>query len=265
MLSACMRAARPARGGLLAPGRRARSACDLLVHPGGVDLTAPGASVHLPFDDCAADGENVWLLTRWAYGRGGDIGVGVFGAGTYAGAIADLRKRRRTLMGAVNRWGDHLNVAPLDAAGTINLRVDADRDSLQVLLRRLADEPSWRPQLADAGRVGQLLRDMDGVDHGAVPAVVGVRRRTVEALIAMQQLGFVHAVQGRPMPDDRRPAAEAVIDAVVRRLAANPYGMPVDEEAVSAVVHRRYLDVRAWPFRALMPEDTWSVPEDCWP
>lgn len=38
------------------------------------------------------------------------------------------------------------------------------------------------------------------------------------------------------------------------QVAANPYGSHPDEATVSALVHRRYLDVVPWPFHALLPE-----------
>jgi hypothetical protein len=253
-LSVWLRSARPAEGGLFVPGRTQRSACDVLIHPGGVRLGSGDLVVHLPYEAYAAADGDSWWLDRWTWGRSGSIGVGVEGAGSYAAPVAALRRRHRTYPNLVDRLADRANVAPLYAARTINGRVDADRDALQMLCRRLAGTPAWRPQLGDPARVGRLLHDLASHDHASIEPSTGLRRRAMETLMVMQQQGFRHAARGRPMPDDPRPDGDEVVDVVLRRLAANPLALAVDEEYTRALVHRHYLDVTPWPFAALVPE-----------
>ncbi|WP_263731907.1 hypothetical protein [Cellulomonas sp. SG140] len=253
-LSAWLREARAADGGLLIPGRPAHAACDLVLAPDGAHVVADELEVVLPYEDCGATTGDSWILTSWSATRGGDsIGAAVRGGGSHAAGIEQLRRRRRSFASWVNRIGRGRNEAPLDAAGTINARVEADLRALAVLCVTLARKSDWRAQLGDRARVVQLLRDMDAADHGLVLEKTGARRRTMETLIALRMAGYEHPVGGRPLPDDPPLDDEAVVAAVLHRLQANRYALPPDEAQVSAVVHREYLDVEPWPFAALMP------------
>jgi hypothetical protein len=250
-----MVAARPAEGGLFVPGRPERAACDLLLHPDGVRLSAAELDVHLPYEAYAAPGGDSWTVGSWSSTRGGNgIGVGVHGAGRFAAPIADLRRRRRTLANLVDRLADRTNVAPLYAARTINTRADADRDALEVLLSTLAREPEWRRQLGDPTCVTRLLHDLATQDHASIAHQTGFRRRDMETSIVMGRLGLEHPLRGRPLPGDARPDVDDVVNAVLGGLAANKYAAPVDEASVRAFVHRHYLDVTSWPFAALLPD-----------
>lgn len=254
-LSVWLRAARPADGGLLVPARPTRGACDLLITPGGVDILADDLRVHLPFEHCGALEGDRWILTPWAFSRGGeDIGVAVLGGGCHAAGIAQLRRRRRTLANWINQFGSGRKDAPLYAASTINTRVEADLAALGTLCQTLAAKPEWRPQLGDPGCVEEFLNDMATTDHQRLALKTGATRRSMETLLAMHLLDYEHHPDGRPLPDAARPDGEAVIGAVLRRLEANPYALPADEPHVRALVHRRYLDIEPWPFNAFMPK-----------
>ncbi|KGM03156.1 hypothetical protein [Cellulomonas cellasea] len=225
--------------------------------------------MHLPFEAYAASGEDMWAYEPWAAPDGGDawmlgewthtrgggpIGIGVRATGRFAVPVADLRTRRRTFTNLVDRLVDRSDVAPLYAARTIRTPADADRDALHVLCLTLARKPRWRPQLGDPGRVTQLLHDLADQDHASVTPSTGLRRRAMETFLVMQRLGYQHRVHGRTLPDESRPDAGEVLNAVLRGLAGNRYALPPREDDVHALVHRHYLDVTPWPFAALLPD-----------
>ena len=255
-VSAWMQAARPVDGGLIVPGRRRGRACDIMLTPAGMRISADEVVVDLPYEHYAAPDLDQWAITGWVATRGGaPIGIAVLGAGRYAAPIAQLYTSRRTWTSIVSRLGNSPKDAPLDAAGVVSGRTDADRSALDVLCRVLARRPDWRPQLANPTRTTQFLHDMALQDHRPITQAHGVRRRTLETLTVMRRLGFVHPLQGRPLPDESRPAASGVVQAVVDGLSANRYALPPDEAHARALVHRHYLDVVPWPFAALLPAD----------
>jgi hypothetical protein len=255
-VSAWMQAAQPIVGGLIVPGRPQGRACDIMLTPAGMRLSADEVVVDLPYEHYAAPGTDHWGITAWAATRGGGpIGIAVLGAGRYAAPIAQLYTSRRTWMSIVSRLGNSPKDAPLDAASVISGRTDADRSALDVLCRVLARRPDWRPQLANLTRTTQFLHDMAVQDHGPIAQTFGVRRRTLETLTVMRRLGFVHPLQGRPLPDESRPQADGVVQAVVDGLSANRYALPPDEAHTRKLVHRQYLDITPWPFTALLPAD----------
>ncbi|MBU4216119.1 MAG: hypothetical protein KJ792_15895 [Actinobacteria bacterium] len=257
-----LRAAWVIEGGFLVPGRPAHKACDLVLTADGVRLRADELEIALRYEDhrvggdqSVAAGPDVWYLRPWTATRGGDpIGVAVEGHGGYERGVAALRARTRTAFNRFTSRSVDGAVAPLYPAPTISAAVDADRVVVSVLCRTLALRPTWRAALGDPAAVTALLRDVDTKDRRPRPEVTGLRRRTVETLITMRLLGYVHRLAGRPLPDVPLPPDDEVVAAVLNRLIANPTALRPDPDTVAALVHRYYLDVPPWPFDSLMPE-----------
>ncbi|MFI9488064.1 hypothetical protein ACIG47_16880 [Promicromonospora sp. NPDC052451] len=259
-LSAWLKAARPVDGGLIVPGRPQRRACEITFTPAGARLGADEVTVDLPYDHYAVPetgatrNADQWKITAWvATGAGAPIGIAVLGTGRYAAPIAQLHRRGRAWMSIADHLG-RPKAAPLDAASIISFPTDADRSALDALCRVLASKPDWRPQLADPTRTAQFLHDLARQDHRPIEEASGLRRRTLETLIVMRRLGYMHRLQGRPLPDESLPEADRVVRAVVDQLSSNSYALPPDERT-RALVHRYYLDVTPWPFAALLPVD----------
>lgn len=249
-----MRGARPVTYGLLIPGRPARRACDLLLTPAGALVSARGRVIDLPYEDNADGRADSWRIGRWDYGRGGDIGTGVEGTGSYAESLGGLRVRRGPVAAVTDLFDSRTHIAPLYWARTLNTRANADRAAVQALCRALSMHPDWRRQLLAPARVSRLLEDLACQPHGAIEPAAGVRTATMEVLQVMTSFGLVHRFHGRPLPDEPRPDPDEVVAKVVAALGSNPYGSHPDAATVSALVHKHYLDVAPWPFTALLPE-----------
>lgn len=249
--------------GLTVPGHPRRDAADLRLTAAGVELISPigRACADLDWSDYGPEfppglvdqGGDGWWIGQWSAGRSGPIGIGVGVDGDALAATAAVRAATRTWRNRLNRARQDGTVAPLYAIGHISGAVDADRQAIQALCALLALRPELRPRLAERGRVEQLASDLRTIRHHTPSYRMGTRRSTVEITTAMHLLGYEHRFFGRPLPDDQLPNEAEAVERVRQRIASNPYarGVHVDDGAIPEVIHKTYLGVEPWPFRAL--------------
>lgn len=253
--SVWLRRARPTAYGLLVPGHPQHRACDLLLTPAAAVVGARGRTVDLPYEDCAGTAPPRDTPGQWSIGRLPALPAAVVGTERYAERLDHLDDRRRGLAGLVDRLDATPGVGVLyRSSSNLHPRLDRDCAALAALCQALAVRTGWRDGLLDPERVRRLLDDLAAHPLLRVPPRTGARNATIETLVAMKRLGFVHGFEGRPLPDELPPDREAVIGKVVAEIAANPYGSHPDEATVRVLVHRHYLDVTPWPFHALLPE-----------
>lgn len=247
-----------ADAGLLIPGSPSGRSCDLLLAPDFVVIQADDVAARLHWRDFSTTESSVgaegrWCVTRWSFGRGGDIGVGIALEGCYVDATEELRRRRWSLTNRINRSLESGVVAPLCAIGHISRAVDADRAMVSVLCSVLAERPAARQRLDDARTVRRLIDDMVSQPHAVVPFVMGSKRRTVEILTALRSLGYEHRLGGRPLPDEKVPTLDELVPLVLAKVRASPYaqGLKIDHAMVRDVVNRRYVSINPWPVTEL--------------
>jgi hypothetical protein len=241
-------------GGLLIPGHPSRHACDIRLAVEGAHIVADDLDALLLYehvDRLRTQETDRWRVTSWVAGGNGGIGVAVTGGGRYAPELHALGQRRRTARNRFNKWGDAWPYAPLAPRNSVAPATDTDRALLDVLCRALAMRPSWRTQLADQGRISQLLDDLATHDRKVRHTNMGARRQTTEVRLAMRALHYEHELDGRPLPGLVYAPETEMIDAVLARVHASPYALPTSETMVRAVLLEHYLDIPPWPFQAL--------------
>lgn len=243
--------------GLLLPGRPRGHTASILLAPDRVSVWAGTTFAHLSWDDHGSSHSrprSSWQITLFLTGarRGGGIALGV--GGEAAEATAPVRAATSTFLTWTFRDAWRGVVVPLRPFGS-SWSIEAERHTLQALCTHLARNPAIRPSLADPERVRWLIRDLA---HGARRSRAepsGLRRTTVEVVAALLGLGYVHRLLGRPLPSDKPPPLETIVDQVLDRIRQSPYArhLSISPERAARVIRRRYLDVEPWPFAALDP------------
>lgn len=223
---------------------------------GGADLHLAARGAWVAYGDVGALllwpdygqlGAGLWRLTTWQQRAG--ISVWVQPA---TDAVRAVRKAATSgALGALNRW-DMLGAGEIPLAHGTRVSLSASGATLAALCTLLAQSESARDRLADAQRVARLC---EALKTRALPAhghKLGVRRRTVEVLTAMDKLGIVHPIDGRPMPGERPDPPEVLLDRVLASVAHNPWADgDIDRADALELIRAEYTDVEPWPFEAL--------------
>ena len=81
----------------------------------------------------------------------------------------------------------------------------------------------------------------------------GLGRDTTDIHVAIRQAGLAYPY-GRPLTKIGLPQLGPAADKVEANLRANPYreGRPIDRNEVERLIRDDYLDVKPWPFAALV-------------
>jgi hypothetical protein len=211
-------------------------------------------NVRSTMDGPALDG---WGITFFAPGRGDAYGVAVCVSGSYDAASSEMISAAMTWWRRLNHWnplgavtGHLLPVLPTTNAFRSCTR---ERDTLIALTAVLARRSELRAALSDPERMTRLARDLSNGLLSFPVERTGVSRDAVD-IIAMHGAGYVHTF-GRPFDADALPALPDIVARVRARLAANPFrkGRVIDDETIARIARRTYLDVKPWPFAALLP------------
>jgi hypothetical protein len=251
--STWLRHARPTADGLLVPGHPRGRACDLLLTPAAALVGSRGPIVDLPYEDCTGAESSRQVSDGWRIVSRTALPAAVSGTGLYAERLDGLHDRRRGIAGMMDRLDEVAGTALLyRSSWNLHPRLDRDCAAIAALCEAFAIRIDWRRRLLVPGPVRQLLDDLAAHPLRAAPVRSGLRSATIETLLALKRLGYLHRFEGRPLPDEAQPDPDEVIGKVVAEVAANPYGSRPDEASVSALVHRHYLDVTPWPFHALL-------------
>jgi hypothetical protein len=252
MRSSWFAAIRADARGLIVPGRPARHACDLLLGPSTITVSARGTSADLAWE--AYESPHGWRLGEFALGRGGPIGVALHVEGEAVGVTDAVRRRTRTLRNRLARFLADGIVLPLNAAFVATRASRAELDTLDALCRLLAGDVTVRSRLAEPERVQRLAVDL-AEPVAAVAERTGARRASVEIATAMHALKFRFPLGGRPLPN-QQPLSDlpALVDRVIGYIERNPYaaGVEVKREDVERQLQRDYTQVDPWPFAALL-------------
>ena len=125
--------------------------------------------------------------------------------------------------------------------------------TLRVLADVIHSHGHLRSRLDENERVSRLASDLrsEWLDD-PIPRF-GSGRDSTDIRTALRQGGYVHHY-GRPLTPTGMPTVAEVVDRVEELLAANPFrtGRPTDRSQVEAIVRRDYVDVKPWPFAALV-------------
>jgi hypothetical protein len=248
-----LRAAR-FEGGLLIPGRPRGRAFDLLLTPehallrGDGELVLPWSS-HLDFTKDVVSSQG-WCLDGWD-GNGG--------AGAALHLLGDLDQQAQTLPWMSSwsaRWHRTPNWgcdAPLHKTNLNIPSHQSDRDVLQALCVLAAQRPDLRVRLGDEATVTALVARVVTSSHVRGYALDGARRDTIAVASALDSLGLIHRIGGRPLPDERVPTADELLPGVLGAIKASPYarGVAVDVAKARSIVERQYSGVPPWPFEPL--------------
>jgi hypothetical protein len=118
----------------------------------------------------------------------------------------------------------------------------------------LAERPALRERLADLHRTRPLAAALAGSRLPPRMEPDAFRRSTIEVMVALKAVGYVHRVHGRPIPGDPLPDRAQAEARVREHLARNPYARDaaINSAAVARLVGSEYLDVEPWPFHALV-------------
>jgi hypothetical protein len=248
-----------ANDGLWIPPSPEHRAAGLHLGADVVTVATGGHIGRLPWTRFRRDGPERWRLVTLLEAKGGSgVGVAVDGDDLVA-AIDDVwRQRSRHRRVPWVKWPGDGRVIPLKGASAIFLGQDPDLDTLTHLCLHLRDRPDARRHLKDPARVVRLARDMGTCSLLAPPLTPsGGRRLTLEVTVAMQRLGYVHRLGGRPVPGDRVAPVPEIVAAVVDALTRGRYtaGLRLDRRRIEKAVRRHYFDVEPWPFAALADAD----------
>lgn len=223
------------------------------------------APAPLPWSDFGEIGHVVgsqeadnWAFSFWTTGPGGQIGIGVRVAGHVESACHELIEATSTPWRRYERWvqsgsvagGHKLPLAPRTLVYPSPFREIA---ILNVLATVLARNAEYRERLADPLRVSRLATDLSNGLLGSFAAKGGMRRDTVDIVVALRRAGFFYPL-GRPLLREETPAPDEVLAGVRARLEANPYrkGRHTDDATIMRIIRAAYLDVEPWPFAALV-------------
>lgn len=213
---------------------------------------APGADVD------EADRDPGWTISYLQAGQhGSNPGVAVRVCGLTIALVEPVRRASAGpgALGAVWRRVRKMTqggpAVPLAAALWFT-QDERDRDLMEALCLVLAQRPEARARLADQDRVERLLADLRTARLRRFYRGDGLRGITLDTIIALDALGYVHPVLGRPVAGDPIDAPDVVQQRVLDRLLGSPYHPDgVEERAVADTVRRMYLDIEPWPFAAL--------------
>jgi hypothetical protein len=243
-----------------------RNCVSLRLHTETLDaMSGARAPVELPWgaygkvrstmDGPALDG---WGITFFAPGRGDAYGVAVCVSGSYDAASSEMISATMTWWRRLNHWnplgavtGHLLPMLPTTNAFRSCRR---ERHTLIALTAVLARRSDLRASLSDPGRMARLACDLSNELLSFPVERTGVSRDAVDIIIAMHGAGYVHTF-GRPFAGDALPALPDIVARVRARLDANPFrkGRVIDDETIARIARRTYLDVKPWPFAALLP------------
>ena len=262
------------RGGLRIASAREQRTASLALRADAAQVSYPKCEpvalpwdrrgkVHDPYgaewpDEKGIDG---WLITSCAVGNGfGGIAVEVTGHLRSAShEILDMTWTRwRRIRHAFSEGPPMSSLVPVVMPPPRFARgASGDLGNLGMLTTLLAGDARYRRRLEDPERMARLAHDLTRSTASAWPPVSpgGVRRDTIDVLVALQSAGFVHRYGGRPLSGDRRAAPDTVLAGVRQSLASNPYRKGramVDDATIVRIAKRVYFDVEPWPFAALV-------------
>jgi hypothetical protein len=232
--------------GIFVPGH-GKGTIDFLLGSAGATLSTDVLDLHLPWDEPGRSESERWHLSSWRNLLG--IALGIHrGPETEAVWRATVILRDRlNLYGGTHRG---LILLCRVAWGYAN---SAEVSTVAVLVELLQLRPTVQGALADIDRVRRLVVDIADHPYYGVVRGGGLRTTTMEILVAMGSLHYVHELRGRPLPTDVLPAREEAIDAVEKVLRANPQASEAsrDRTRIGEVLDKHYLGVEPWPFEAL--------------
>jgi hypothetical protein len=186
------------------------------------------------------------------------IGIGVRVAGHVESACHELIEATSTPWRRYARWMQSGSVAgghklPLAPRALVYPSAFREIAILNVLATVLARSAEYRDRLADPLRVSRLATDLSNGLLGSFAAKGGMRRDTVDIVVALRRAGFFYPL-GRPLLREETPAPDEVLASVRACLEANPYrkGRHTDDATIMRVIRAAYLDVEPWPFAALV-------------
>jgi hypothetical protein len=242
--------------GLLLPGKPRGRAADLLLTPGGVTVFAGDRSADLAWEDHRRVlrggrpagwqvGNDAWLAN--------EIGISLLTWGDATTVTMQVRRMARSWRTGipVPVGAGAVPLAPFASAGLVG-----QCHTIDALCTVLAERPAVRDGLADLRRTRPLAAALAASRLGPRVESDAWRRSTIEVTVALKALGFVHRLNGRPVPGDPLPDRAEAEARIHEYLAHNPYarGVPIGHETVARLVRSEYLDVAPWPFHALMRE-----------
>lgn len=260
---------------LLVPRARQRRSVRLTFLSSGLQVDVAGApSVVFPWDTLdsrmSAPGglsviaDQIWEVASpsrisdgWGIGcartfRGYPIGIGIWlSEDMRQVAIEAVRRSKRWWRLLGRRYG------PIDVTLDYGDAVrDRERATLVALTEVLHHQPTLRDRLDNPERMRSLAADYEVGRVGPVEIAAGGLRDSVDIHTALRQTGCAFPY-GRPLGNEVLAPVAEIVDAVEERLRINPYrhGRQNDRAEIEKIVRKRYLDVKPWPFRALVADD----------
>jgi hypothetical protein len=197
------------------------------------------------------------MISNWSSGRAGVFGVAVLVSGHFEEVSHELIMATRTLGRRIDQWfqggtltGQRL---PLLPRVTIFNPALAELATLTALAQLLVSREDVRARLDDRNRVTRLASDLASGCLKWPSHREGLRRDTTDIIIAIRQAGLVHRY-GRPLSAGELLPLDEAVAATRRLLELNRYrqGRHVLDESIASLVRAVYLDVKPWPFEALL-------------
>jgi hypothetical protein len=164
-----------------------------------------------------------WSLHPWHIRTGPGFGVVLAGTGASADRLRDLESATTT---RCDRFNDRIEfvgqaVVPLCKSGDDNERTQYDRAMVTALCTLLARRPALRARLCEQARTAKLLGAVRSSPMWGRAHRVGLGRHTSEISTAMEAVGLVHHIGGRPVPGDALPTRDEAIDSVIKHISSN--------------------------------------------